>query len=204
MRKRFMTIAATCGIALAVASPAVLAVAADEPIAVAEDGTAVTADQLSVDQLAAFIDAPASDSSVVSDEEAAALGIDEEEGGIPEDTAPEGSDDISPPSYATRYKQASFKRGSALMWTRDTVYFGYNGTKVTSSKGWQERGYILPNIAKNSGITRYSATTSTHKWRAKNTIGAGVPTPWGDVKLYSNDFTHYFSGNRSGGWSWTG
>ncbi|WP_371524837.1 hypothetical protein OG302_00885 [Streptomyces sp. NBC_01283] len=102
----------------------------------------------------------------------------------------------------TKYRKAQFKRGSDLMWTRDTVYFGYNGKKVTSSKAWQESGHIFPNIAKNTGVTRYHNTAVTHKWRAKDTIGAGVLTSWGSVQLHSNDYTHYFSGSKSGAWSW--
>ncbi|GFH35722.1 hypothetical protein [Streptomyces pacificus] len=187
MRKRFMTIAASCGLALAVVAPAAtaLAVAADDPIAVSEDGQAVQAEQLSPEQLAAFTNEPVAEGVDVSGEGA-------------------GAGSVQAAAAATKYRKAQFKRGGSLMWTRDTVYFGYNGSKVTSSKGWQESGHVFPNIAKNNGITRYHTTSSTHKWRAKDTIGAGVPTPWGDVKAYSKDYTHYFSGSKSGAWNWKG
>ncbi|NEB38400.1 hypothetical protein [Streptomyces sp. SID14515] len=187
MRSRFITVAASCGIALAIAAPAATAFAdtAGEPIAVSEDGVAVSADQLSPEQLAAFTDEPIAEAADVSGEEA--------EAGV-----------MARAAAKTKYRKAQYKRGSSLMWTRDTVYFGYNGKKVTSSKGWQESGHIFPNIAKNKGIKRYHNTAATHKWRAKDTIGAGVPTPWGDVKAYSQDYTHYFSGSKSGAWSWKG
>ncbi|MFI1576154.1 hypothetical protein ACH4VQ_35725 [Streptomyces anulatus] len=187
MRSRFITVAASCGIALAIAAPAATAVAdtTGEPIAVSEDGVAVSTDQLSPEQLAAFTDEPIAKSADVSGEEVEA-------------------GDMARAGAKKKYRTAQYKRGSALMWTRDTVYFGYNGNKVTSSKAWQESGHIFPNIAKNNGIKRYHNTAATHKWRAKNTIGAGVPTPWGDVKAYSKDYTHYFSGSKSGAWSWKG
>ncbi|WP_200263015.1 hypothetical protein [Streptomyces sp. HSG2] len=186
MHKRFMTITASCGLALAVVAPAAtaLAVAGDDPIAVGEDGQMVQAEQLSPEQLAAFTNQPVAEGFDVSGEEAGASSV--------------------RAAATTRYRKAQYKRGSSLMWTRDTVYFGYNGSKVTSSKGWQESGHVFPNIAKNNGIKRYHTTSSTHKWRAKDTIGAGVPTPWGDVKAYSTDYTHYFSGGKSGAWNWKG
>ncbi|WP_159027466.1 hypothetical protein [Streptomyces sp. Tue 6075] len=187
MRNHFITIAASCGIALTIAAPAATAVAdtSSEPIAVSEDGVAVSRGQLSPEQLAAFSDEPIAKSADVSGEDARAGGM-------------------ARAATKTKYRTAQYKRGSVLMWTRDTVYFGYNGKKVTSSKAWQESGHVFPNIARNNGIKRYHNTASTHKWRAKNTIGAGVPTPWGDVKAYSKDYTHYFSGSKSGAWSWRG
>ncbi|MXG30399.1 hypothetical protein [Streptomyces sp. YIM 132580] len=187
MRSRFITFAASCGITLAIAAPAATAFAdtTGEPIAVSGDGVAVSRDQLSPEQLAAFTDEPIAEAADVPGGEA-------------------GAEGMARAAAKTKYRTAQYKRGSALMWTRDTVYFGYNGKKVTSSKAWQESGRIFPNIAKNNGINRYHNTTATHKWRAKNTIGAGVPTPWGDVKAYSKDYTHYFSGSKSGAWSWKG
>ncbi|MFE2289756.1 hypothetical protein [Streptomyces sp. NPDC059452] len=194
MRSRLITITASCGIALAIAAPAATAIAdtSREPIAVSEDGEAVKAEQLSPEQLAAFTDEPIAEAADVSGTEAGA------KAGAKAGVSPRAA------AAATKYKKAQYKRGSSLMWTRDTVYFGFNGKKVTSSKGWQESGHIFPNIAKNNGIKRYHNTASTHKWRAKDTIGAGVPTPWGDVKAYSKDYTHYFSGSKSGAWSWKG
>ncbi|WP_210580086.1 hypothetical protein [Streptomyces sp. GESEQ-4] len=200
MRKHFKTMAVSCGVIVAVMSPAALAIADEEPIAVSEEGVPVDPADLSADQLSALTDEPVAEGFDMTAEEAAAAGIDTEETGIPD--ASDGTDDVAAPSYATRYKNASYKRGSALMWTRDTVYFGHNGSKITSSKGWQSKGYIFPNVAKNSGISRYYASTGTHKFRAKNTIGAGVATPWGAVTVYEHDFTHWFSGSKSGAWSW--
>lgn len=104
-------------------------------------------------------------------------------------------------SLATSSRRAQYYRGSALMWTRDNVDFSYTGTRVSSSSGFQQRGYIFPNIARNLGITRTNTTTTNHRWRASNRIGAGVVTPWGDVSVYSSDFTHRLSVNANGSWS---
>ncbi|MHC5902744.1 hypothetical protein ACVNF4_02325 [Streptomyces sp. S6] len=198
MRKHLVTLAATCGLTLAVVSPAAVAFATDTdvPIAVSEDGEAVDPGLLEPEQLAAFTDEPEADAVVVPQETGDAE--------LPEEFYDDERPRTLAAAAATKYKKAQFKRGSTLMWTRDTVYFGYNGSKVTSSDGWQENGHVFPNIAKNGGITRYQTDSGTHKWRAKNTIGAGIPTPWGDVKVYSKDYTHYFSGTKSGSWNWKG
>lgn len=190
MRKRLITAAISGGIILGVAAPATLAMAADEPLAVSTDGSAVPVSELSPEQVEALTAKPHASGGAVS---------------VAEAKLPQPLDETRMGARAaTRYVKAEFKRGSALMWTRDTVYFGYNGSKVTASQGWQANGHIFPNIAENKGITRYNATNTTHNWRAKNTIGAGVPTPWGSVKVYSKDYMHYFTGNRSGAWRWTG
>ncbi len=61
----------------------------------------------------------------------------------------------------TKYHKDQFKSGSGLMWTRDNVYFGFNGKEVTSSKAWQENGHIFPNIAKSKSVVRYQASAAT-------------------------------------------
>ncbi|MEU5778362.1 hypothetical protein ABZ819_34360 [Streptomyces venezuelae] len=189
MRKRLATVAVSGGIALALAAPAALAAAADEPLATSADGHAVDPSELSTEQIAALTGEPQATGGEVSATEAGLID-------------PSGTQPMT--RAKTRYRKAEFKRGGRLMWTRDTVYFGFNGGKVTSSKGWQANGNIFPNIAKNKGITRYHATGATHKWLAKNTIGAGIPTPWGSVKAYSKDYMHYFTGSKSGAWKWKG
>ncbi|WP_424216519.1 hypothetical protein ACN20G_30775 (plasmid) [Streptomyces sp. BI20] len=199
MRKHVKTMAIACGVVLAVMAPAAVASATEEPIAVSEDGVPVDPADLSPDQLSALTDAPTSEEADLTQAQAAEVGID-----VEEVNPPDGTDDVSTPSYATKYRSATAKRGSVLMWTHDTVYFGFNGSRVTSSSGWQKKGYIFPNIAKNGSIKRYYASTSTHKWRASNTIGAGVNTPWGAATIYEKDYTHYFSGSKNGAWKWSG
>lgn len=98
----------------------------------------------------------------------------------------------------TKSKTYSVKRGSFLMYTIDNIYFEYNGSKIIKSNGYQQAGWIFPNIAKNRGISKFSSTTSWQKWRAKNTIGAGAVTPWGDVKLYNKDYIHEYQINKNG------
>ncbi len=94
--------------------------------------------------------------------------------------------------------RGSFYRGSALMWSRDNIQWTVSGGKVTSSTGWQEAGYIFPNIARATGISKHASSTSSVTYRATKTIGAGVVTPWGDVTVYEQDFTDFLKGNTSG------
>lgn len=88
-------------------------------------------------------------------------------------------------------KRISYYRGSVLAWSRDHVEWEYNGSKVLGSSGWQETGWIFPNIVRKKGISRYSTSNTQHNWKATKTISAGVPTPWGDVTLVSKDYTDY-------------
>lgn len=106
---------------------------------------------------------------------------------------------------ATRSKRLTLYRGSFLMWARDTMNWSYNGTKVTSSSLSQEAGYVFPNVSKKKGVKRYEATSKTHKWRGNYTIGAGIVTPWGDVRVYgadySTDWKVQHNGAGSGRWN---
>jgi len=98
-------------------------------------------------------------------------------------------------------KRISLYRGSALMWARDNVEWFYTSTAVTSSSAWQERGQIFPNISRARGISRTYATSAEHRWRGNYTIGAGVPTPWGDVVAYTSDYSTTMIVRRGGGYS---
>ena len=98
-------------------------------------------------------------------------------------------------------RRASFYRGSALMWTRDNVDFGYNWSKVTWTSPYQQAGWIWPSVARNKGISKYYDTVRDDRFRAVNSYGAGVPTPWGDVKVYSVDYVHRLSVKYNGAWS---
>lgn len=89
--------------------------------------------------------------------------------------------------------RASIYRGSAAMWIRDTVDFSYSKGKITNSSGYQEEGYVFPNIARAKGITKIESTSTYHKWRGKKSAGAGTVTPWGDVTVYSKDYTDYIT-----------
>jgi len=99
-------------------------------------------------------------------------------------------------------KKASFYRGTILMWARDNINFNHSGGKVTSSNGLQEAGYILPNIVRKKGIKSISKTSATHKWYGMKTIGAGTPTPWGDVTIYNYDYTDYYGVHGDGSATW--
>lgn len=97
-----------------------------------------------------------------------------------------------------------FERGSFLMGTTDTIDWTYGGGSIAQSSAFQTHQFVFPNIARNEGITRYSADSNLHRWRATNVIGAGVVTPWGDVTLYENTYTHYGDVYGDGGWNWEG
>lgn len=94
--------------------------------------------------------------------------------------------------------RGSFYRGSVLMWSRDNISWTTSGGKVTGSKAWQEAGYIFPNIARATGISKHASSSSSVTYRASKTIGAGVVTPWGDVSVYEQDFTDFLKGNSKG------
>lgn len=86
------------------------------------------------------------------------------------------------------------------MWTRDIVDFTYNNSKVTTSSGDQESGWIFPNIARNKGIKKIISVNAKHQYRAKDVIGAGIPTPWGDLNVYEKTYTHYLTVEKNGAW----
>lgn len=101
---------------------------------------------------------------------------------------------------ASGSERAYLYRGSFLMWTRDNVEFSYSNSEVTRSSGYQESGAVFPNFAENKGINRYDKISSRHSWRAKNTVGARVDGPIGNITIYKSDFTHRIDVYGSGGW----
>lgn len=177
MRKTMLALA----VAAACLLPAQAAVAAEEvPV---DDLIAV--DGLSADQLAAiqsFVDG-------------------ETVGSAPTSIRLGGKSSGGATTMATGTRRASYYRGSALMWTRDNVDFGYDWSRVTWTSPFQQAGWIFPNIARNGGISMYYDTATNDRFRALNTIGAGIPTPWGDVKVYSTDYVHRLSVYYNGAWS---
>jgi hypothetical protein len=120
-----------------------------------------------------------------------------------------GAVSVGPPSKtlantaaaASSSRRASYYRGSFLMWTRDNVDFGYDWNSVTWTSAFQQSGSVFPNVARNKGITKYYNTVRNDRFRAANTIGAGIVTPWGDVTVYTSDFIHRLSVNYNGAWS---
>lgn len=83
-------------------------------------------------------------------------------------------------------KRMSLYRGSALMWSKTTIDFSYASNKITNSATDQSCGWIFPNIVRKDGVTKYVYSTSHHRLTSKYIYGAGVPTPWGDVKVYES------------------
>ena len=94
---------------------------------------------------------------------------------------------VSRAASTSGVKTIRLYRGSWLMWGQESVEFGYssNGTTVTYSSGYQDSGWIIPNNVTEGGTSRYYKTSTLHQWRGKYTVGAGVPTPWGNANVYS-------------------
>lgn len=86
-------------------------------------------------------------------------------------------------SAATRTRRNY--RGSALMYMNDHVTFKFNGSAVTAAYGYQDAGWIFPNIVTARGITKIFSSSSTQTWQGKYIWGAGVPTPWGALPAYN-------------------
>ncbi|MBN9195049.1 MAG: hypothetical protein J0I44_03085 [Microbacterium sp.] len=78
-------------------------------------------------------------------------------------------------------------RGSWLMWAQESVQYGYSGDgrTVNWSSAWQDSGWVFPNSVKEGGTQRFYKSSTLHSWRGKYTVGAGVPTPWGNANVYS-------------------
>lgn len=103
----------------------------------------------------------------------------------------------------TYSKSATLYRGSFLMWAEDRLRFSHStcsGT-VTSSSLSQRAGYVFPNISKAKGTTRYYATSTLHRFEGRYEIGAGVVTPWGDVRVYGADYSTDWQARGSGAYS---
>lgn len=84
------------------------------------------------------------------------------------------------------------KRGGAPAWTKTTIDWTYNGSRVLTSDATQSVGWIFPNIVRAKGVTKLSTSTNTtHKYRSTSTYGAGTPTPWGDVKAFETTAVDY-------------
>ncbi len=95
-----------------------------------------------------------------------------------------------------------FKRGGSLAWSKDIFRWTTSSGKVRSSSGYQTKGFIVPNKVSLNGVTRYSKSSSLHKWRGSKTISGHVPTPWGGINVYSKDNTDYYGLSGAGNSSW--
>lgn len=72
--------------------------------------------------------------------------------------------------------QISYKRGFVLCWSRDTVTWTYNGSKIIASEGDQSAGGALFNDVEALGIKK-RVTVSTkkrHVYRGKKKAKAGI------------------------------
>lgn len=95
-------------------------------------------------------------------------------------------------------------RGSFLMWSEETINFDYSGHRVTWSSGYQKTGAIFPNNITANGTKRVYSSSWNHRWRGSYTVGAGIPTPWGNANVYNETsvITTNVYGNGSYNYSW--
>ena len=77
-------------------------------------------------------------------------------------------------------------RGSFLMWAEETVEFYYSGSRVTWSDAYQKSGWIFPNNVTNNGTSKIYTSSWNQRWRGSYTVGAGIPTPWGNANVYNS------------------
>ncbi len=94
-------------------------------------------------------------------------------------------------------------RGGTLLWTENILEWYWSSSKITSSNGSQSVGYVFPNTAKANGLTKTYSSASLQNWRGKETVGAGVVTPWGAIDVYETTENEYFTLNRGGTYSYT-
>ncbi|WP_088011281.1 hypothetical protein [Gottfriedia acidiceleris] len=110
---------------------------------------------------------------------------------------------LNPLTRATTGKRTvMYKRGGTFAWSKDYINFTFNGSKVTSSSGWQEVGWVFPNLVKAKGMKVYYKSASVHEWKGKKTISIGSVSPWGDVSLFSKDVTDYYAVYKDGKDKW--
>ncbi|QHC57585.1 hypothetical protein [Rathayibacter sp. VKM Ac-2760] len=97
--------------------------------------------------------------------------------------------------------RTSLYRGSFLMWANERVDFGSTDSSVSWSSGFQESGAVFPNNVTQNGTSRILSTRGKHTWRGSYTVGAGVPTPWGNANVYDASATATTEVRAGGAWS---
>ncbi|WHS50282.1 hypothetical protein QM007_10265 [Rothia sp. SD9660Na] len=114
------------------------------------------------------------------------------------------SEKVSSPASG-QYTRVSFYRGSYLLWARETVEFRWSNNRVTWSNGYQQSGAIFPNTITEKGTSRVYTSSWNHTWNGRYTVGAGVPTPWGNANVYHTTSVIttnvYGNGGHSGNWN---
>lgn len=106
----------------------------------------------------------------------------------------------------TSTSRTSLYRGSWVMWANERVDFSSTSSSVSWSSGFQESGAVFPNNVTRNGTSRISSSSSKHTWRGSYTVGAGVPTPWGNANVYNATSTATTNVYRGNSWSasWSG
>lgn len=103
--------------------------------------------------------------------------------------------------YSLPQRTTELYRGSWLMWAKERVDFTYDFARVVHSNGWQESGAVFPNNVTRHGTSNVLATKTQHQWRGSYTVGAGVPTPWGNANVYNATSTARMNVNANGAWN---
>jgi hypothetical protein len=98
----------------------------------------------------------------------------------------------------TKGMRLTHKHGGPWLWTENILEWYWNHSKITSSSGAQDYGFLFPNTASKGGIVRTLVTRSQHNWRGTMIVGAGVVTPWGAVDVSRTSQTDYYELVRGG------
>lgn len=101
-------------------------------------------------------------------------------------------------SQPTAGMRLTHKHGGPMLWTENILEWYWNKSKITSSNGTQDFGFLFPNTASKGGIVRTLKTNSQHDWRGTMIVGVGVVTPWGNVDISKTSKTDYYELVRGG------
>jgi hypothetical protein len=125
----------------------------------------------------------------------------ETSGSSPHRTAPSAPAPGAMSDEETWKTRTSLYRGSILMWANERVDFSSTSSSVLWSSGFQESGAVFPNNVTQNGTSRIMNSRAKHIWRGGYTVGAGVPTPWGNANVYNASATATTEVRAGDGWS---
>jgi hypothetical protein len=114
-------------------------------------------------------------------------------------TASAGTLAVPASGRPTAGMRLTHKHGGPMLWSENILEWYWNRSKITSSTGSQDYGFLFPNTASKGGIVRTLVTTSQHNWRGTMIVGVGIVTPWGAVNISRASKTDYYQLIRGGG-----
>lgn len=113
-----------------------------------------------------------------------------------DDATPSATTDSS--SQPTKGDRLTHKHGGPLLWTENILEWYWNKSKITSSNGTQDYGFLFPNTASKGGIVRTLKVNSQHNWRGTMIVGVGIVSPWGNINISKSSKTDYYELVRGG------